>query len=193
MLWSRRPQVDLEDGVASNYLVPRPRSKSIAVANNNKMYSRSFTTWFMAAMLLLCPFLDRGECCGRCPEHFAAQQSEQGCNSEAASGTACHKSCGKQHAQEPDTAMGESHGPCNHDCPHAEHSDCLCDGAILPNTVSCPDQSAGGWFFVDTIEQSLTDTLSAVLGPTFWESSTSHFPPLISAREMRIHISSFLL
>jgi len=155
------------------------------------MLFKSLTTWFMAAMLLLCPFLDRGECCGRCPEHFAAHQLEQANSPIVAS--FCQSGCEEHLNQETASSTSESDGPCNHSCPHAEHSDCLCDGAILSSAVPCPEQSVDGWFLADAIESSLIDNLAASLGSASWELGASHFPPLITAREMRVHISSFLL
>jgi hypothetical protein len=159
------------------------------------MFCRAFTSWFMAAMLLFCPFLDRGECCGKCPAHFAAQQAEQSSDCVAIT-SACDAGCGahQRHSQNSESDNGEPSEPCKHNCPHSEHSDCLCGGAILPSTVQCPDQSFNGWLdCIETIQPSLTNTLSAVLSLGYWELNASHFPPLISGWEMRVHTSSYLL
>jgi hypothetical protein len=93
----------------------------------------------------------------------------------------------------PDSSDDDSDGPCQHNCPHAEHSDCLCGGAILPSPVQCPDESVDGWHVCIEQIQTLTNTLSAVSGLGYWELSASHFPPLISGWEMRVFASSYLL
>lgn len=84
------------------------------------MSQRILTSVLQIALVVLCPFIEVGHCCGTC--EAPSEHAENGCehHSEDASSVECEHDAHET--------------PCNHECPHGdEHSSCVCNGAVFPS------------------------------------------------------------
>ncbi len=141
------------------------------------MFGRRITAVFMTALVLLCPFLPCGECCGVCLATETVQSESDGL-----------ERCG--HCK----AHGEREVPNEHECPNETKTlNCFCGGAILPAGTDCPGLnqtvSFDGLVIIDavTVKTQLA-LLSRTLPP-----NRCHFPPFASGRDLCVLAGSYLL
>lgn len=158
------------------------------------MVSQQVISVVMAAIMLACPFLDTGECCGKCPAHHAAVTVQNDAGQKNADQVS-HSCC--DHSHEPQLAAETHHqdAPCNHRCPHSvPKTDCLCHGAVLPNHVRCPDHDLDfTWLNIGFANLGVVSGPSDGVSQSTPDYACSHFPPLLSGRQMRVQVSSYLL
>ena len=129
----------------------------------------------MTALVLACPFLEYGACCDMCP----TQHSAVDC---------CH-------AAQDDLCDHDDKTPCNHNCPHeSSDKDCLCKGAIVPAAARCPDSDRDLGLVVVTVADGLiAPQLAANHAKEPALAHGSHFPPLLSGRDICTLVGSQLL
>ena len=142
------------------------------------MFSRKFISAFMTAIVLACPLFDGGECCGTCSPDAVV---------EAAEAPSHEHGCGCSDGGEESPSFP---GP-GHDCPDGCHdSDCVCNGAVLPESTTCPDHRivAIATCLVFSDCPALVQESAVSL-----EARGCHFPPLITGRRIRTIVASFLL
>jgi len=157
------------------------------------MFSRQVISAVMTAIMLACPFLDNGECCGKCPSHHAAVKAENIDEHQAAH--VDHSCCDHDHSS---LLLNEAEGsdePCNHKCPHSvSENDCLCHGAVLPSHVRCPDHDLDStWLDIDVSDIGGFASSMLCVAQLTPHQPISHFPPLLSGWQMRVQVSSYLL
>lgn len=109
---------------------------------------------------------------------------------------ACVDSDSCDEAVEADCGCGcgrEAELPCDHDdSDDSKHFDCFCNGAVLSDATDCPDHDSPGGL-VDVV---VTDSLRQFTGTQDSDLSfihRSHFPPLLSGRDICTLLGSLLL
>ena len=145
------------------------------------MFSRKFISVLMTAIVLACPFVDGGECCGMCSPDSAAEIAEI----QSSHGHGCDCS-----GDDDNTPILPGPG---HDCPDGCHdSDCVCSGAVLAESTKCPNR--------DDVLVASAYTLVMFTSPSFAQDTAAtfmcrgcHFPPLIVGRDIRTLVASYLL
>lgn len=140
------------------------------------MIAHRFISVVMTALLLACPFLDCGKCWGMCPVQAALDSD------------CCH--------HDHDAPCDEdSDAPGRHGCPNAcNEVDCICDGAIVPDVTRCSDRDVdNGFFAAPAIHGCITPQLTALYAQDQSLYRGSHFPPLLSGRDICTLVGSHLL
>lgn len=133
----------------------------------------------MAALVLACPFCDCGECCGMCLPSACVEPD--GC--DEAGETVC--ACGCEH---------EAQLPCDHNVPEdSKHFDCFCDGAVLSDSTNNPgyDLDRGLVAVLGDDSEVCESTGTRASDPSLLHGS--HFPPLLSGRDICTLLGSHLL
>ena len=158
------------------------------------MVSQKIISVVMAAIMLACPLLDNGECCGECPAHHAAVRAENDAHQQHAERVK-NSCCSHGHAPQLTTEMEHGDTPCNHRCPHSvPKTDCVCHGAVLPNHVHCPDHDLDfTWLDIEVCNLGIVAGSVDGVSQLAANYAFSHFPPLLSGRQMRVQVNSYLL
>lgn len=142
------------------------------------MFARRFISLVMTALVLACPFCDCGECCGMCSP--AECVLPDGC--DEAVEKVCGCGCGE-----------EAQLPCDHDdSDNSKHFDCFCNGAVLSDATDCPDHDSHDGLVAVVVMDGLRQfTGTQNFHPSF--THRSHFPPLLSGRDICTLLGSHLL
>lgn len=139
------------------------------------MTGHQLTSVLMTALVLSCPFLGCGECCGMSPDqHVLASGCEH-----------AYDTCGDC----------DSKLPSDHNCPHSDEvADCFCEGAVLPDSTTHLELDVVSAFhgFV-SVDSRTTLQLVALKGQDESLSHGSHFPPLLSGRDICTLVEIHLL
>jgi hypothetical protein len=140
------------------------------------MNGRQFISVVTTALMLACPFMNSGHCCGICPSHLA----KAACGHD-------HRSAGNV-----DPCERDQDAPCDHDCPHEIDANCICHGAIVPDA-----QRRAGRDKIAAVANVWTDAdFTAQLAlPTHDPARCHgcHFPPFLSGRDICTLVNRHLL
>ena len=88
----------------------------------------------------------------------------------------------------------EAQLPCDHDrSDDSKHFDCFCNGAVLSDGTDCPDHDLDRGLIAIVVDSSDTSQLvgTQTSDPSLLHSS--HFPPLLSGRDICTLLGSHLL
>lgn len=162
-------------------LLPRPTMELLKVVLEFvfKMVAHRYISVAMTALVLACPF-QCGECSGMCPTHACVDSD--GCNP-------CDHACCGCNCERDGQPLRD------HDYPDGSNKvDCFCNGAVLSDSTKCPDLDVDrGFFGVVAMNGSSIRQFAGTHSGDPALLHGSHFPPLVSGRDIRALVSSYLL
>jgi hypothetical protein len=150
------------------------------------MISRRLISVLLAALALACPFLDCIECFGTCLAPGESAQCRHG----------VFVAFADRQFHEAADELECGHRFPHHTPLHSQHgngeSDCLCKGAIVAIAQKAPDTDNESALVALIAADSLMAPPAATLNnsePSLFLGS--HFPPLLSGRDIRTLVSSY--
>ncbi|MDA1049348.1 MAG: hypothetical protein O3C40_02570 [Planctomycetota bacterium] len=140
-----------------------------------EMITRRCISFVMTALVLGCP-LQCAECCGMCWNQAYADSDSPACGNDA--------DCDCK----PDGQL-----PCDHDGGSSKEADCFCNGAVLSDGAKCPDLDVNRGFFAVVMNGTVARQLAGTSSGNPALRGGSHFPPLVSGRDICTLVNSYLL
>ncbi|MEO8494256.1 MAG: hypothetical protein ABI614_04245 [Planctomycetota bacterium] len=144
-----------------------------------KMVAHPLISVAMTALVLVCPY-QCGDCCGM--SRTDACVDSDSCDAGDKAGCDCGGDREEQPARDDDRPGG------------SKEADCFCNGAVLSVGTRCPDHDVDrGLFGAVVINTSLTRQFAGTGSRDPALRCGSHFPPLLSGRDICTLVSSYLL
>ena len=174
---SNSAQMDINRDVLTT-CSPISRMKvSKSTVTSPLMISRKLLSTLQITLVVLCPIIDLGDCCGGCVEH--CKQVSVGSEHDAGP---CERHAAAEHDDECKHDGTES--PCSHNCPQSENDrDCICKGAISTESGArieadsskqvcgylLPDLDSASAIFLNARDVNVNQSASAFATLSGWE------------------------